>query len=208
MASDLKRWESGVIAGVRAVTPAGAATSLASANSEALPGDIEASEKDIFSIGVADIIEKRLDFFDAKPISTDEAVEAPVAVRAKINHVARRIRTNGDGTCAVHGVFGAPNPNGQKELFCVNSRNMIREHLQHPWALIARRLSQNLATSIQSHLWTVFLLLSVILGLHSNTHTHSMCFFFCTLFVSSHTHTPTQTNSSTPSRLPHYLRPS
>jgi hypothetical protein len=99
MASDLKRWESGVIAGVRAVTPAGAATSLASANSGALPGDV-------YSVSVEDVSQDRVTIQSgAKPIVIDGADDVPEAVRTNINRLAKRIATNDDGACALHSVF-------------------------------------------------------------------------------------------------------
>ena len=79
-----------------------------------------------------------------------------------LGHVSaemRSLRTNGDGACGMHAVFGAPEParTGGLELFASDARNLAAQHLGPSLeALEARAGVQSQVHAIKTNFWDGF----------------------------------------------------
>ena len=82
------------------------------------------------------------------------AVPASVASLRSVEHI--RLKTNGDGACALHSVFGVPSPSAENgiEFFAVDARKRLVSTLGETAQQFEQRLNADwLLTNIVTELW-------------------------------------------------------
>ena len=85
--------------------------------------------------------------------------ESPQFLRNAISAQMRSIRTNGDGACGVHALFGSPELaiNGGYELFARRARDIAVEHMGHSLEMLEQNSDiHQIVLDIKTILWDEF----------------------------------------------------
>ena len=117
-------------------------------------------DKGVYTFGHEDVeFERQLLNPEVYELNVAHFEESPQLLRNAISAQMRSIRTNGDGACGVHALFGSPELaiNGGYELFAQNARVIAVEHMGHSLEMLDQNSDiQKHVRDIKTILWDEF----------------------------------------------------